>query len=84
MATKKTTLPLLTQNITVTPGSAEAAIELTIAVKFDPKAIGEERTQRIWEGVGKMISGLLTPAEQEKFVARLRSEGNKLTKSGAR
>ena len=40
------------------PVFKDELVKLTIAIEYDPEAIGPERQQRIWEGVAVIIDGM--------------------------
>lgn len=65
----KTPVPVQ-QLITVRRREGMTRVEISLAIGFDPAEIGKDRERVIYEGLGKMLAGLLTPEGIQEFRAR--------------
>lgn len=52
-------------------------VRVHIEFSFYPESIGEEREQRIYRGLGEMLSGAMEDSEAQDFIEQFREQGRK-------
>jgi ribosomal protein L10 len=60
----------LTQSVTVVRSKGKN-VGITLRIEFDPKAVGDERALRVYNGLAQMLAGLLSPEEAAEFLNKL-------------